>query len=239
VEDSLRQMMAGALEVLNEAKTALVGGHTSEGAELALGFAIHGLIDRGAVLRKGGMRPGDRIMLTKPLGTGALFAADMRHKARGRWIDAALGAMLQSNRAAATCLHANGATACTDVTGFGLLGHMVEMIKASEVDVELDLSTRPLIDGALETVAGGITSSLQPQNLRLRRAVRDLGTVGGDPHYPLLFDPQTAGGLLATVPEDRAEACVAQLRGLGYVRTSVIGRVLPQTNRLEPLTLLT
>jgi selenide, water dikinase len=77
------------------------------------------------------------------------------------------------------------------------------------------------------------------QNLRLRRAVRDLGTVGGDPRYPLLFDPQTAGGLLATVPEDRAEACVAQLRGLGYVRTSVIGRVLPQTNRLEPLTLLT
>ena len=238
VEDTLWQMMTGATEVLREAGCALVGGHTSEGAELALGFAVSGLIDRGEILRKGGMRPGDRLIVTKPLGTGTLFAADMRHKARGAWIGAALEMMQQSNRAGALCLHRRGASACTDVTGFGLLGHLVEMVRASGVDVELDLRAIPSLPGALDTLAAGITSSLQPQNLRLRRAVRDLDGAADDPRWPLLFDPQTAGGLLASVPDGESQACVEELRSLGYVHTSLIGRALPRGNALEPITLL-
>jgi len=238
VEDTLRQMMSGAMEVLADANTALVGGHTSEGAELSLGFAVSGLIDRDAVMRKGGMRPGDRLIITKAVGTGTLFAADMRHRARGRWIDAALASMLQSNRQGAECLRRHAATACTDVTGFGLLGHLVEMVKASRVDVEIRLGDVPLLDGALETVASGITSSLQPQNLRLRRAVHDHERVARDPRYALLFDPQTAGGLLASVPEAQAEACVAELRALGYPATADIGRVTAQGDRQEPVTVL-
>ena len=254
VEDTLAQMMAGATEVLREAGAALVGGHTSEGAELALGFAVSGLIDRAKILRKGGMRPGDRLVLTKPLGTGALFAADMRHKARGAWITAALDTMQQSNHAGARCLHRRGASACTDVTGFGLLGHLVEMIRASEVnrggdvggvvrgdagvDVELDLGAIPFLAGALDTVAAGITSSLQPQNLRLRRAVRDHEKAAGDPRWPLLFDPQTAGGLLASVAGSEAEGCVEELRALGYPRAALIGRVMARSaDALEPVTL--
>ena len=238
VEDTLAQMMAGATEVLREAGAALVGGHTSEGAELALGFAVSGLIDRAKILRKGGMRPGDRLVLTKPLGTGALFAADMRHKARGAWITAALDVMQQSNHAGARCLHRRGATACTDVTGFGLLGHLVEMIRASEVDVELDLGAIPFLAGALDTVAAGITSSLQPQNLRLRRAVRDHEKAAGDPRWPLLFDPQTAGGLLASVAGSEAGGCVEELRALGYPRAALIGRVLVRSDALEPVVLV-
>ena len=238
VEDTLRQMMTGATEVLREAGAALVGGHTSEGAELALGFAVSGLIDREKILRKGGMRPGDRLIVTKPLGTGTLFAADMRHKARGAWIAAALDSMQQSNHAGARCLHRRGASACTDVTGFGLLGHLAEMIRASDVDVELDLGAIPFLPGALDTVAAGITSSLQPQNLRLRRAVRDLDRAASDPRWPLLFDPQTAGGLLASVAKDHAEACVEELRALGYSHTALIGRVVARSNALEPITLL-
>ena len=238
VEDTLRQMMIGATEVLREAGAALVGGHTSEGAELALGFAVSGLIDREKILRKGGMRPGDRLIVTKPLGTGTLFAADMRHKARGAWIAAALDSMQQSNHAGARCLHRRGASACTDVTGFGLLGHLVEMIRASEVDVELDLGAIPLLPGALDTVAAGITSSLQPQNLRLRRAVRDLDQAASDRRWPLLFDPQTAGGLLASITGSEAEACVEELRSLGYLHTALIGRVVAPSNALEPITLL-
>jgi selenide, water dikinase len=237
VEDQLSQLMAGALKVLNEAETALVGGHTSEGAELAMGFAVNGFADRARLLRKGGMQPGDRLILTKPLGTGTLFAADMRMKAKGRWIDAALASMVQSNRAAALCLHNHGATACTDVTGFGLLGHLVEMTKPSGVDVELMLDALPFLDGALDTVRLGILSSLQPQNVRLRRAIRDISTFAQDERLPLIFDPQTSGGLLASVPGDRSDACLAELKQLGYGGAAIIGTVKPQSDLLEPIVL--
>ena len=228
VEELLSQMLQGALKVLNETGTALVGGHTSEGEELSLGFSVNGLIDRENIMHKSGLGAGDRILLTKPIGTGTLFAADMRHKAKGPWIAAALASMLQSNREAADCLFAHGATACTDVTGFGLLGHLVEMIKPSHIDVEIDLGAIPFLAGAEETVAAGIFSSLQPENLRLRRAIRDVESVSKDLRYPLIFDPQTSGGLLAGVPEEQAHACVGELRNLGYSHTAIIGRVLPE-----------
>ena len=238
VEELLSQMLQGALKVLNETGTALVGGHTSEGEELSLGFSVNGLIDRDNILHKSGLGAGDRILLTKPIGTGTLFAADMRHKAKGPWIAAALASMLQSNHEAAGCLFAHGATACTDVTGFGLLGHLVEMIKPSHVDVEIDLGAIPFLAGAEETVAAGIFSSLQPENLRLRRAILDVENASKDVRYPLIFDPQTSGGLLAGVPEERAQTCLSELRNLGYTRTAIIGRVLPEGDRLEPVRLL-
>ncbi len=235
VEDTLGKMMEGAMEILDDAGAALVGGHTSEGTELTLGFAVNGLIDQDQVMRKGGLIPGDAVVLTKPLGTGTLFAADMRHKAKGRWITAALESMVQSNRQGAQCLIEHDTNACTDVTGFGLLGHLVEMVRASEVDVELNLSAIPMLDGAEETVKDGIVSSLQPQNVRLRRAIFNLDDAAKDPRYPLIFDPQTSGGLLASVPTDKVTACVTALKELGYDRTAIIGKVLPKSDRLEPV----
>ncbi|MCM2295172.1 selenide, water dikinase SelD [Rhodoferax sp.] len=240
VEDLLFQMMSGAVEVLNDAGCALVGGHTGEGSELALGFAVNGLMDEqlAGVTRKGGMQPGDVLILTKPIGTGTLFAAHARLAAKGRWIDAALQSMVLSNRQGAQCLRDFGATACTDLTGFGLLGHLVEMTRASEVDAELVLSALPLLEGAQETVAAGIVSSLQPANVRLRRALRNQEEFVIHPRYPLLFDPQTAGGLLASVPADRAQGCVAALQAAGYSNTAIIGRILAQGEALEPVVLL-
>lgn len=238
LEEQLFQLMAGALKTLAESHTALVGGHTSEGAELALGFAVTGIAHPDRLLRKGGMRPGDRLILTKPLGTGTLFAADMRGKAKGRWIDAALVSMTQSNRAAAECLRRHGATACTDVTGFGLIGHLVEMVKPSGVDAELEIAAVPLFEGAPETVRSGIFSSLQPQNVRLRRAVRDLATVSADERFALMFDPQTAGGLLASVPAGRAADCLVGLQASGYARAAIVGTVLPRGDAPEPITLV-
>ncbi len=238
MEDDLFQMMSGALRVLEGAGAALVGGHTSEGAELGLGFAVNGTASEDALLRKGPMAPGDMLVLTKPIGTGTLFAAHMRHKAKGRWIETALDAMLLSSREAARCLQRFHATACTDVTGFGLIGHLVEMIKQSDVDVALDLCAIPFLDGALDTVAAGIFSSLQPQNIRLRRAIDNLESVSADPRFPLLFDPQTAGGLLAAVPGDRAAACVVELKASGYPAAAVIGQVLLRGQQLAPVTIL-
>ena len=238
VEDTLVQLLAGAVGVLNEAGAALVGGHTSEGAELSLGLSLTGLVDADAVLRKGGLRPGDRLVLTKGLGTGTLFAAEMRMRAKGRWIDAAIAAMRQSSRLAALSLQRHGATACTDVTGFGLLGHLVEMTRASEVDVRLDLSAIPVLDGALETSRAGLLSSLHPHNVRLRRAVDDPEEHAGDPRYRLLFDPQTAGGLLAGVPADRADACLADLVARGYAQAAIIGAVEPRGDQGPPVRLV-
>jgi selenide,water dikinase len=239
LEETLFQMMSGAIEVLNEAGCALVGGHSGEGSELALGFAINGLIDEGlaGVMCKGGMRPGDQLILGKPIGTGTLFAAHARLRARGRWIDEALASMDQSNRLAASCLREYGATACTDLTGFGLLGHLVEMTRASGVDAEIDLAALPVLDGAAETSAAGILSSLQPANVRLRRALRDPEQARSHPNYALLFDPQTAGGLLASVPAEKATACIAALRSLGYAKAVCIGRVLPTGDELASIRL--
>jgi selenide,water dikinase len=221
-------MMTGAVEVLNAAGCALVGGHTGEGRELALGFAVNGVVEEAmqGVMRKSGMRAGDALVLTKPLGTGTLFAAHARLLAQGRWIQAALQSMQLSSQAAGECLREHGVVACTDVTGFGLLGHLLEMADASCLHARIDLSALPLLDGAQQSVEAGITSSLQDANLHLRHALRNQEDFVRHPRYPLLFDPQTAGGLLASVAPDRAGACVAALRALGYGQACVIGEVL-------------
>jgi selenide,water dikinase len=239
VEETLYDMLRGALEILDGCGAVLIGGHSSEGVELAFGLVVNGIAERGTLLRKGGMQPGDCLVLTKPLGTGTLFAADMRHAAKGRWIDAAIASMVQSNRDAADCLHRYGATACTDVTGFGLLGHLVEMTRPSAVDAVIDLEALPLLPGALDTLQAGIFSSLQPQNVRLRRAIRNLDEAACHPHYALLFDPQTAGGLLASLPAKTAEACISELRQLGYRQATMVGRVEPESSATAPIRLLT
>src|SRR6266545_2949057 len=236
VEADLSAMMAGANAVLREAGCALVGGHTSEGAELALGFSINGLVPAAAALRKGELKPGDGLILTKPLGTGTLLAADMRGKAKARWVMAAIAHMIASNRKAADILRRHGVRAATDVTGFGLIGHLIEMVRASDVDATLAIERVPLLSGARETVALGIFSSLQPQNVRLRRAIKDLAAAARHPLYPLLFDPHTAGGLLAAVPLAQVERCVAALQEAGYAAAEIIGFVAERSDALEPVT---
>ena len=235
VEETLYDVLAGALSIVRPTGAVLAGGHSSEGAELAFGLTVNGLIDPQKVLRKGGLKPGDAVVLTKAVGTGTLFAADMRGKAKGRWVDAALQMMLLSNQKAAECLQQYGATACTDLTGFGLIGHLVEMTKASQVDAVIYIDAVPLLDGALQTVAAGILSSLQPQNLRLRRAVQDIQTASRHPAFALLFDPQTAGGLLAGIPADKAEPCIQALKALGYPDSRIIGKVEVLSDRQSPI----
>ncbi len=224
-EDLLRQLLLGANRTLREAGAALAGGHSSEAPELALGFSVCGLAERGRILSKGGLRAGDALILTKPIGTGTLFAADARRRAKGRWIEAALAAMLQSPAAAAEEFRRRRASACTDVTGFGLLGHLMEMLRASQKSADLVLPDVPLLDGAAACAAEGIFSSLHPENLKFGREITNAARFAGDPGYLLLFDPQTAGGLLAGVPQDEARECVEELRRRGYAQAAVVGRV--------------
>jgi len=236
VEELLVQLMSGALRVLRDAGCALVGGHTAEGQELAMGFAVNGTAPASldTLMRKSGLRPGDALVLTKPLGTGTLLVAREALAARGHWIDEAVTSMLRSNQAAAQCLRDHGVRACTDVTGFGLLGHVSEMVRASGVGARLDRSAVPALPGAVTTIAAGHRSSLHAGNLRIATLVAGFESIQADPRVQLLFDPQTSGGLVAGVPADRALECVAALRALGYAQASVVGEVVPLVEG-EPL----
>ena len=213
-EHDLFHMLKGGGDVLAAAGATLIGGHSAEGLEMALGFAVTGRTRPGRLLRKGGLRPGDRLILAKPLGTGVILAAEMRGRAPGRVVAQAIETMLQSAAASSWIFTAHGATACTDVTGFGLLGHLLEMLRASEMDARLDPTAIPALDGALDLLAEGLASSLHASNLSALAALAD-----ADPAAPLaalLIDPQTAGGLLAGVPVDRARSCLGELRDMGY-----------------------
>jgi selenide,water dikinase len=223
VEHDLFHMMRGGSEVLADAGAALVGGHSAEGAELGLGFAVTGRTRPGRLLRKGGLRPGDRLLLTKPLGTGVILAAEMRRLAPARVVTAAIETMLQSAAAASACLASYAATACTDVTGFGLLGHLLEMLTASGADARLDPNRIPALDGAMPLLHEGLASSLHAGNSIALASLTD--AAAQDPALTtLLIDPQTAGGLLAGIPADRAADCLAELQRLGY-RAAEIGVV--------------
>jgi selenide,water dikinase len=223
----LLQLMSGVVETLQQHQAVLLGGHSGEAAQMSCGLSVNGFASADELLLKQGIEDGDCLILTKPLGSGVLLAADMRGKARGEWLDAALEQMLVSSRDAAHCLRQFRASACTDVTGFGLAGHLFEMARASDCLVELDLERMPLMTGAAELARQGIESSLQPQNVRIRHAIEDDGGDSGHAHYPLLFDPQTAGGLLASVAAERAPDCLHRLRELGYREAQIIGRALP------------
>lgn len=236
-ESDLRQLMRGCTEALGQAGATLIGGHTGRGEELGFGLAVNGFAQQPELLRKGGLRPGEALILTKPLGTGALFAGHMRGAARAAWIEAALRAMDQSNKAAADVLRRFGAAACTDVTGFGLAGHLLEMLRASGTDATLRPDSLPALEGACELLAQGIESSLAPENRKLGASLRNSSTAA-PAQIGLLFDPQTAGGLLAGIPADRAQECVAALHAAGYGSARCIGSVAPRAGDRAAIMLL-
>jgi selenide,water dikinase len=213
----LSAMLQGATEILRADGCALVGGHSAEATETALGFAVTGLVDSGRILRKGGLQPGDQLILTKPLGTGIVLAGHMRGNARAQWLIAAIDSMRTTNASAVRIAMAYRPRAGTDITGFGLAGHLLEMLEASGVAAVLRLEAIPALPGARALAAYGIESTLAPDN---RRAL------GHAPDTALLVDPQTSGGLLLGLPANRASDCLQALRDSG-LNAAIIGEVEP------------
>lgn len=219
---TLREIMIAAREVMADAGAVIVGGHSSQGSELTIGFTVTGLCDQTPV-GLGGARPGDTLILTKPLGSGVLMAAEMAGRAHGADVHAALDLMMQSQAQAATIL--GDANAMTDVTGFGLLGHLRNICLNSAVGAEVSLNAVPLMAGALDLSADGIRSSLYADN---RAPFPDLDAT---PRHDLLIDPQTAGGLLAAVSGDVAPRLTA-LRAAGYLACN-IGFITDETGQIR------
>lgn len=224
--DWLREIMSAAQSVFASEGAALAGGHTTLGAELTLGFTITGLVERP--ITQSGARPGDVLLLSRAIGSGTLLAAEMAGKAQGPHIADLLERLSHSQGDAARIL-APATTAMTDVTGFGLFGHALRMAQASDVSILIDSQTVPLFEGAEDLTAQGIRSSLWSDNRSM--AGQD---VPETPRAALMFDPQTAGGLLAAVSPDEAAQLCKTLQDLGHP-AAVIGEV---TERREtPVTL--
>jgi selenide,water dikinase len=238
MEADLSAILAGAAEMLRGADCTLAGGQASEGAELALGLTVNGIVPRDRLPRKGGMNAGDVLILTKPLGTGTLLAAHRQGKAKARWLVDAIRQMTQSNAAAARIFQTHGVMAVGHVTQLGLLDVVVEMAKMAGVEAWLGLSNLPLLSGVRETLAMDDLSAAQPDNARLSQAIANIDAVRSLPLYPMLFDPQTAGGLLAAVPGPKATACLADLRAAGYTQAATIGLARVKSNAAAPITVL-
>jgi selenide,water dikinase len=208
----LSEIMQTASAVFRAEGADLVGGHSSIGAELTVGFTITGLSDTAPVT-VGGALPGDVVIVTKPIGSGTLLAGEMQMRANGADVAAAYSLMAQSQSKAARIL--SKAHAMTDVTGFGLAGHLWNICQTSGVAATITLSDVPVMNGALDLANSGLRSSLFAANRAALAGVVQ-SSLAQDARADLLFDPQTAGGLLACVAPQEADACLAALKAAGY-----------------------
>ena len=232
-EEWLLQSLAGVRSVLDPLGAALLGGHSLEGrdgAGLGLSLSVNGMAPAGRHWGKGPLPEGAVLLLTRPIGSGVLFAAAQAGVADAAWIDAALETMQGCQAPLVPLLAQHGCLGCTDVTGFGLLGHLGEMLAPGQ-GVELDGAAVPAMEGALELLGRGLASSLAPANGRALAALAPEGPVLLRDPLPaavqqLLIDPQTCGPLLAALPAATAAAALAAVRGAGFPQAALVGRVL-------------
>lgn len=228
-EETLGEVMAGLRTGLDPHGVTLVGGHTMTGPELVVGLVVDGVAPtERPLLSLDRLRVGDRVILTKALGTGVLFHADMLGRAAGAWIVAALRSMARPNADAARIAVDHGATAATDVTGFGLFAHARDMALASGCGLRLDVDRLPSLDGAVNLLQQGLRSTVHAENARGRRLARIAEASAEHPCFELLFDPQTSGGLLFGVDPASVDAVLAALHEAGDGSATVIGRAIPR-----------
>jgi selenide, water dikinase len=229
----LQEIMRGGLSILTENKVALVGGHSVDNEQIMFGYSVTGLIDPNHVATNAGARPGDVIILTKPIGTGVISTGIKRGKASPEVVEESVTTMLTPGKCAAEAIAKFDVKAATDVTGFALLGHAWEMACASNVTIEIDSNRVPLIKGARELVAAGMLTGADKTNREY--AGDDISFADGlDPNLVKLFyDPQTAGGLLLAISEDKADDLLKELKH-NYPRSAIIGRATKRgENRIK------
>ena len=226
--DDIAQIFRGGFDKLREAGVALLGGHTVQDREIKFGYSVTGAIDPSRIFTNAGARPGDRLILTKPLGTGVVGTAIKFGRAPQSVIDTAVDQMRTLNKVAAEVLtRIDGVHACTDITGFGLAGHASEMAAASNVTITIELDALPIIPGVLEMVAanksGGMKTNQDHFLPGIEFSTRD------DARRDLVFDPQTSGGLLVSIASSSATQALDSLRSEG-IQATFVGTVEPQSD---------
>jgi len=224
----LRNVLRGGLDMLHEAGVILLGGHTVDDPELKYGLAVTGTIHPDKVVHNNGARPGDRLILTKPLGTGIISTAIKRGAASKKAVAAIVKSMTTLNRKASELMLEVGVNACKDVTGFGLLGHAAEMVAGTEVGMVIDTSVIPVFPEARAYARQGMVPGGTGRNRDFRKNMVDIGKKVPQYLQNILFDPQTSGGLLIALPEKKAPKLLEKLRKEGMNEAVIIGEVVAE-----------
>ena len=222
----LSEIMRGGIETINKYGVTLIGGHSVDNQQIMFGYSVTGVIDPNKVATNSGARAGDVLILTKPIGTGVISTGIKNARAEEHVIAASVETMLTPGKYAAEAMREFGVKGATDVTGFALLGHAWEMARASKVTIEIDANAVPLLQGALELASAGMLTSGDKTNREYVGADIEIGVLVDQNLVKLLFDPQTAGGMLIAIAENKAEALLAALTE-NYPKAQIIGRVHP------------
>ncbi len=223
----LRQILMGGLDKMREADTVLVGGHSVEDAELKYGLSVTGFVHPDKVLTKKNLRAGDRLILTKPLGTGIVNTAIKGGAASQEHIQKVTTLMAELNRTAAEVMREYNVHACTDITGFGLLGHMAEMLCGSKVSFRIDFNSLPVLPEALEFASMGMVPGGAHKNREFRENIVEYSAGITPAKRDILFDPQTSGGLLICCPGDQAVDLLSSLHSRGLHEAAIMGEIDP------------
>jgi selenide,water dikinase len=228
--DDIAQIFRGGYDKLREAGVALLGGHTVQDREIKFGYAVTGAIDPKRILTNSSAKPGDRLILTKPLGTGIVGTAIKFGRATSDLIDRAVAEMRTLNKAAAEAIaNVDGVHACTDITGFGLAGHASEMAAGSNVTIEIDAGALPIIPGVLEMASKNKSGGMATNREHFAAEIEFRHGVSED-RRDVIFDPQTSGGLLISVAVSQAQQVMASLQNAG-IQAVFVGSVTARTGK--------
>ena len=222
----LSEIMRGGLETINKYGVTLIGGHSVDNEQIMFGYSVTGVIDPNKVATNSGARPGDVIILTKPIGTGVISTGIKKARVSDSVVAGSVETMLTPGKYAAEAMREFGVKAATDVTGFALMGHTWELACASKVTIEIDCAAVPLLDGALELASQGMLTSGDKTNREYVGGDVQIDSSVDENLVKLFFDPQTAGGMLIAISEDKADALLTTLRK-NYPHARIIGRVHP------------
>ncbi len=225
----MNKMMQGGIDKLSEADTVVLGGHSIKNKEIMFGFAVTGLINPKRIIANDKAKPGDVLVLTKPLGTGTLSFAAQIGKAEAAWLEEIGRSMSALNRKASEIMVEAGVRAATDVTGFGFLGHLGEMAVQSGVTAEVYADDVPLFAGVLDCLRGQIISGAVERNREYASRFIERQKDVAEELETALYDPQTSGGLLMSVGEKKAEAVMRKLKKAGLGRAAVVGRIVDRS----------
>ena len=221
----LRDILRGGIDKMREAGVVLIGGHSVEDPELKYGLSVTGTVHPNRVLTKGGARPGDKLLLTKPIGTGIISTAVKGGMASDQVINAVAQSMAALNKTASEVMLQVGVNACTDITGFGLLGHACEMIQDSRIGLRIHSASVPIFPETIELAGMGMIPGGTYRNKEFRSKMVDSAGIA-DVMLDILFDPQTSGGLFVSVSADKASLLLARLKEAGVIDAAIVGEVV-------------